>query len=367
MDIFNIKKERTYISSRIPVTGMTLKYVIREIDVNKKWSRGQEISWEKRKRFIYDLFLNLKVKNKFSFDDKTDVNYNIHAQTPTYSLSCYDNPSNPITIISIFRLDAEENAIVSGEITDENFLQFPLFFRFSMSKIEHKDLSIFSAGQEEKVFDYLTRQDHSGRFCKTFFGIFISERLNKIYLIKQSDEGTMGFEDFIEYLKAKSTTFKDHIDSENTFRLNPVQIEDSFNVEKVETVRKLDMGINGDLIAAYRERSGENDPFSNAVIVPLTRLLGIGRNLKLSLEFSEDGDPEAKRIFDEVYGSFSNIQGEDIERIFTKFKVYYEKLGGVVADEDFKRNKSYTYSAPTDIPNQNDVLNAFIWFSNQLG
>ena len=236
-----------------------------------------------------------------------------------------------------------------------------------MSSTNAPVLTLFDDGSEKKLFEFLGGQSNSGSVTKTSYGIILSEKLNKILLIKKSEDDSSGLSEFLFYLNKKSKEFIYNLEN-NCFRPVAIPLDMNFCVDEVSTVRALEFGINTDLINAYKNRAGNTDPFNLLVFQPLSKLFGSGRNVKVSMEFSEDGDADALQLFKDVYGSFEQIQGENIEKMFTQLKLLYEKSDGIQPPEvNFKRNKIVEY-----IPSQDEVsedahiLEAFIYASQKI-
>lgn len=359
-----------YIKTENYLGNMPNKYYVFYLKFNEKFARTQRVTWAQQKKAIFDIMSEVGENTLFADSQKSDPKYNIikgYGEND-FLLSVLFLSESEDAIIECRLLPSDENSVSGSEVNETNYQNSPFAFRFNMGLIELKDIDIFKEGKTRKLFSYI-QGDHSGPISKTAFGIFISERLKRIFLIKQAkvEGNNLGLMDLYHYLEQKSGTYKS-LSRSHILKFLPLMQDSEFDSEDVASVNELEIGINSDLISQYRRKMGSSDAFWNIVLEPLRdKIFGTGRDVNFSISFSEEGDEEAKQLFQEIYSSFTTAQGEEIERLFTNFKLAYESVSST--DEvtiNFKRSRSYRYEPSSDLSPFNNLLNSFVWVKDQL-
>src|SRR3989344_91187 len=135
------KNIENYIRKDIYLISMPLKYLVREIIINKKFARTQQISWIDKKRLIHSIINGINNKNLFLAKDKENENYNLWtSQNEPYSLSIYYS-LEPKIIIKAKILSEDETSINEGvEYNEQSYLSNTAIFLFNICYIKHKDL-----------------------------------------------------------------------------------------------------------------------------------------------------------------------------------------------------------------------------------
>lgn len=342
---------------------MPAKYLIREVVINERFARSPKVEWGRQKGYIINMINDLSGHNLFKTSERSSPLYNL--------IENYSNDSSSLAILPIdvdgtaklFNsryFDESEQNLTTELSSSPIYTGRGLISLFKFGLIKHEDITLFSEGKEQEIWEYL-EGDNSGELFKTVFGIIISERLHRIFIIKQSSNSTVGYGELLYYLAKKSSTYTGLASHNLIFKLSPIFSSDSFNPDDIESISSLEVGVNTDLIDEYSIRSGKQDAFYSIVIAPLSKLFGKGRTTKFSIEFAEEGNREAKELFNQIYSSFSSIQDEEIERIFTNFKIVYENTSGVKLDVNFKRNNVYSYEFDGEDEGFDCVVKAYRW------
>ena len=202
---------------------------------------------------------------------------------------------------------------------------------------------------------------------KTSFGIIISDKLQKIIIIKKSDtDFSIGLSALLyNYLPEKSIYYKT-LSSTHTIRAYPFIKDKEFNPDEIASLFGLEISINADLVKEYRQKTGQNDLLYNILLKIFPKLSRSGRKLGFNIEFSEEGDKEAIDIFNNIFSSFQLIQGEEVEKMFNRFKIDYENIDGQKTSINFKRNEIYRYEPETDKRDFEHTFDAFKWLCEEL-
>ncbi|HIH20918.1 TPA: hypothetical protein HA244_06660 [Candidatus Micrarchaeota archaeon] len=348
---------------------MPIKYLIREVEINEKFARKEKINWVAKKRLVFDIIDELKQKNLFKKVDYGQTNYNLvknlEDDVPS-SLSVLPlTPEETTVLFDSYLLASDENSIMTEKVSAVNFSANSFIYRFRMGLIKHEDISLFNEGKEQQLFNYLQEKNEDmGRLSKTAMAIIVSEKQHKIFIIKHSGLENIGFGEMLYYFEEKSATFKHHMVN-NTFKLLPLISGRSFNERDIESILGLEIGINSDLIGAYRQRRGSQDAFFT-VFNPISRVFGTGRTATFSINFANENDEEARDLFTSIYGSFVSIQGEEIEKMFTKFKLYYENFSEQKIKINFTTKKFYSYPPEPLDDDFTSAFKAFVWVTEKL-
>ncbi len=346
---------------------MTLKYPIFEVKINKKFARTQLVTWQKRKELIFNIFNDISRKNKFNQRDENHVDYNLVSLSGDIRESLSVLPLNEsLELIDMRILNDVENAITNTKVSSANYSGASFICLFKIGLIKHTDIEIFNNGTTSTLFSYI-QNANAGMLHKTTFGVIVSERLQKMFLIKQSFAETINANYFLYYLIKKSISYQAN-EVDNTFKFIPLIKGRDFDINDVASIYELDIGINSDLINEYRTKTGETDAFYNLVLSRLAgAILGTGRQVKFSISFQEEGDIEAKQLFSELYNSFTAVYGEEIEKLFTNFKIVYESLNsnGMITI-NFKRDLKYIYEPENQTDSFNKILEGFVWLTSQI-
>ena len=343
---------------------MATRYLLYELSINKPYARKQEISWADIKNHIFKIIKEISEKTLFKYEDKDKSNYNLlEDYDDTYSLCVCPTGNNGI--LNFRLLSSDEKSILQDDVTDENIKGNSSIATFFMGLISHKDAIIFKDGSEKKIWDYTG--DNAGILYKTPFGIIISDKLEKIIIIKKSDmDFSIGLSALLNgYLPKKSSHYRT-LNSENTIRVKPFVKDRDFNQNEIVSLFGLDISINAGLVKEYREKTGKNDLLYNVLNKMFSKSSRSEKKLGFNIEFSEDGDTEAIEIFNDIYSSFLLIQGEEIEKIFNRFKIDYENNTGQTASMNFKRHEIYKYESETEKQDFEHIFDAFTWLKNEL-
>ena len=334
-------------------------YPIFEIIINDKFAKKQKTSWEDRKRIIYEILDEINQNNLFKKEDKEKEQYNL---IPYYTDNTRSVGEKPLQEGSEELIDWKiftDSGFL--EMTNENFKDNSLIFYFRIGLVHHSNITLFEEGQETELWGNLN-DSKSGRLCKTSFGIIVSNQLKKILVIKLSHIETVTCGILEHYFEKKSITYQQE-STKKTIKIIPIKEENDFTTDDVDSVSHLEIGIDGELIQEYERKAGETDAFFTLILAPLRNLLSGGRTSKLFLDFKEEGDDEAIRLFNELYSSYETICGEELDRIFTHFKVHYEsrQIGGE-KKVNFKTRKRFAYEPSGESDSFNQIINAYNWF-----
>lgn len=345
------------------VNDMVSKYLLYELNINKKFARKQEISWEEIKKHIFEIIKEISAKKLFKKEDKDKTDYNLLDKYENdYSLCvCPINQEGNIITSNLLSPD-NKNKLVDT-INDDNFSKNSFMNLFYLGVINHKDAIIFEEGAEKNMWSYTG--DNAGLLSKTAFGIIVSDKLEKVIIIKKSDNDSIGLSALLSYLSAKSHHYRT-LNSSHTIRPYPFVKDKNFNPEDISSLFGLDISINADLIGEYRQKTGQNDLLFNILQKFFPKLSRSGRKMGFNMEFSEEGDKEAIDIFNNIYSSFLLIQGEEVEKMFNRFKINYENTEGQSDTINFKRNKIYKYEPETDKSDFEHIFDAFVWLCDEL-
>jgi hypothetical protein len=344
---------------------MPIKYLIREIIMNERFARTQKISWDRQKEILFSIITELKQNNLFKAEDKDNPNYNLveyGESDPSYALGIVPLERDNFNALFDWKL-LDNEQITSTPVSDSNYRGKGFACLFRLGIIKHDDIILFEEGNEEKLWTALDRGDNAGELSKTAIGIIASEKLHKIFAIKQSTKATSGYSELLYYLHKKSITFSNFAAENISFKMIPFFSEESFDQNNVGSLKSLEIGINSDLIDDYKIRIGGQDAFYSLLISKLPKIFGTGRTAKFELSFSEEGDESAKELFNDLYGSFVSVQDEEIEKMFTTFKILYENISGQEVKVNFKRDKIYSYIPHTEDTDLVSIQKALGWIS----
>lgn len=352
-----------------PSNNMPLKYLIREVVINERFARSQKVSWADQKRIIFEITKELAQNVLFGKADVGEPNYNLasyHTETPSSLGIMPLTPDRLDDLLKSRLLDGDEAKINDAEVNASNYQNNSFIFLFRMALVRHEDINLFMEGRTRQLWEYIKGED-TGRLSLTAFGIVVSEHLQKIFIIKQSGGfENIGYGELLYYLNEKSQKYRQNRNINNSFNLVPVFSAEGFDAEEVASIISLDVGVNSDLINEYRTRSGAQDAFFSIILSPFSKLFGTGRTTKFGLVCSEEGDPEAVELFKNLYSSFSSIEGEELEKIFTTFKLIYESTSGNECSINFKRDRTYCYKPDSSEDDFKIVFDAFRWISGRL-
>lgn len=343
---------------------MATRYLLYELNINKPYARKQEISWTDIKKHIFAIIKQISEKNLFKYGDRDKSNYNLlEGYDDNYSLCVCPTGNNGILNFKL--LSPDEKKILQDDATEVNTNGNPFVATFYMGLINHKDAVVFQEGTEKNIWDYTG--DNAGLLYKTPFGIIISDKLQKVIIIKKSEtDFSIGLSALLyNYLPEKSSYYK-NLSSTHTIRAYPFIKDKDFNADEIVSLFGLDISINADLVKDYRQKTGKNDLLYNILAKIFPKLSRSGRKLGFNIEFSEEGDREAIDIFNNIYASFQLIQGEEVEKIFNRFKIDYEKNDGQKASINFKRNEIYRYEPELEKKDFEHIFDAFRWLCEEL-
>ena len=352
----------------MPYEQMATKYLLWELNINKKFAREQKVSWEEIKKYIFDIFKQASEKNLFSSSDKTKSNYNLlDNYEDNCSLCVYRLNGNGEIIMA--RLLNNDNTEISDDKLEESKIKENSFiFLFNLGLVSHKDATLLKEGVKDKLWKAIP-ETNAGILYETPFGIVVSDKLQKVVIIKKSvsDFSTLGLPELIAYLSEKSYTYRTlDSGSENKIKITPFVKDKEFDSEDIASIFEIDLAIAPELVKEYRKKAGKNDLFFN-LSKSLQKWFGNGESLGLSVRFSEEGDEDAISVFKELYASFIEIQGEEIERIFNRFKIEYEKKSGGKGFINFKINKAYRYEDVNENkPDFENIFDAFLGLRKEL-
>ncbi len=345
------------------VNDMVSKYLLYELNINKKFARKQEISWEEIKKHIFEIIKEISTKKLFKKEDKDKTDYNLLDKYENdYSL-CVCPINQEENIITSNLLSPDNKNKLTDTINDDNFSKNSFMNSFYLGVINHKDAIVFEEGAEKNMWSYTG--DNAGLLSKTAFGIIVSDKLEKVIIIKKSDNNSVGLSALLSYLFAKSHHYRT-LNSSHTIRPYPFVKDKNFNPEDMSSLFKLEISINADLVSEYRQKTGQNDLLFNILQKFFPKLSRSGRKMGFNMEFTEEGDKEAIDIFNDIYSSFLLIQGEEVEKMFNRFKINYENTEGQSDTINFKRNKIYRYEPEIDKSDFEHIFDAFVWLCDEL-
>jgi len=346
---------------------MTYEYRIFEVSINKKFAREQGVSWQDRKKNIFEIFNEISEKKLFRYANRDDPKYNI---APNFTNSLQSTSCLPLdtdnNVIKIKPLIQRESTIGGQDMAEENATTDSFMVNFELGLIKHEDLKIFEDGSETEIWNYLRHSENAGLLYKTKFGLFVSDEMERIFLVKESGHNKSGLAALLHHLNAKSHAFRTLILSDNMFKITSIPKDKDFNPSDIASIKSLVVGVNNDLIEEYRRVSGRTSAFSS-LLLGAARLFRSGRKVEFAINVGEEGDSDAIALFNDLLGSFSDIEGEDLEKIFSKFKILYKSMNlNKDVEVNFKRELVYKYEVETLGSNFSDFLDAFIWIKGEL-
>lgn len=346
------------------IIDMPLRYLIREVIINQKYARSQKVSWNDRRTLIKKIIEDMSKNTLFHTRDKGKPNYNLVGYTDQISV-CIMPIKDKTHLFEFALFNENESKTKNTNFTIIKSTPLSFICLFNLGLVKHQDINIFDEGKIQNIWRYFKGKD-SGRLSSTAFGIIVSNKLEKIFIIKQSDLETATFAPLINYMEKKSANYIQNDSIGNSFKLIPIIEGNEFDINHVESVASLTLGVNSDFIDDYKARVGRTDAFYNLVLSKIPAFFSKGRKSHFEINFSEEGDEEAKEIFKNLYSSFASIQGDEMERIFTEFKALYDDTLRGKIEINFKRDKTYTYQPSSSSGIFADIIDAFMWFSQKL-
>lgn len=345
---------------------MVFSYYPYEIIINKKFAREQKVDWQTRKKEIFKILMELSSKKLFKEADSDKEEYNIAEgyKENTESI-CFFPLNEEVEVIKIKSINEENNRFIEEELNEQNISNKSFTGFFKIGLIKHENLSIFEEGDEKHLWSYTQHKKHSGLLYKTEFGIFVSDELEKIFLIKEFGDNYVAPIAFLYYLEKKSRTYRT-LRLQNSFKILPITKDRDFDINDIANLLSLEFSIRGDLLREYRRRFGRTSAFSN--LLSIRRIFKAERKVNISINFTERGSEDALNLFNDLFSSFSALQGEEIEKIFSHFKIIYESTSqNRDVPVNFKRENLQKYEIENkEEEDFTDLLDAFNWIKGEI-
>jgi hypothetical protein len=231
-----------------------------------------------------------------------------------------------------------------------------------MCLIDNDDAELFNEGNVDRIFNH-TEDSNSGILRRTLFGIYVSDRHQKIFIIKQAGYGTIGIKAFEDYLKEKSNTRR-QFDNSHSFSFKPLPSRREFSQQDVDIIKGLTLQVDNRALEDFRTRSGRRDAFISSLLNIMPSGLGSGKKIEIKVKFDTEGNQDAIDLFNQLYGSYESETAEIITQLIDKFIIDYDsRRYGNDSKYNFRRQENFYYTVEFtgqgSINHLNNIDNAF--------
>lgn len=138
---------------KYPIKEMAVRYLLSELNINKKFARKQQVSWADLKKHIFEIIKEISKKSLFKYEDRAKSDYNLlEGYEDNYSLCICPTQNNEILNFKL--LSSDEKRILEDNVDERNNVGNPFITTFYMGLISHKNAVIFQEGAEKPIWDY---------------------------------------------------------------------------------------------------------------------------------------------------------------------------------------------------------------------